>query len=118
MAEELNGARGARFYAIDEDLAARMVASPVFFAASAPLDADGASNCSPRSHPDQLKVVDEHTVAYLDQSDRGDETTAHRHEHGRVVLKFCAPTAESQCAARLGGKGDSPRTSTRPVASR
>ncbi len=97
---------GKHFDAIDEDLAAWIVAQPVFFVASAPLDADGSINCSPKGNRDELKVVDEHTVAYLDQTGSGVETIAHLRENGRIVLMFCAFTGPPRIV-RLHGRGRS-----------
>ena len=63
---------------------------PVFFVSTAPLDSDGLINCSPKGNRDEFAVLDERTVAYLDQTGSGIETIAHLQENGRIVLMFCA----------------------------
>ena len=79
-----------QFDALGEDLAGWILAQPVFFVATAPLDSQGSINCSPKGNRDELRVLDHHTVAYLDQTGSGVETIAHLRENGRVVLMFCA----------------------------
>lgn len=64
-------------------------AQHVFFVATAPLAADGHVNVSPKGL-DSLRVVDAHTVAYLDLTGSGAETVAHLRENGRITLMFCA----------------------------
>jgi hypothetical protein len=39
---------------------------------------------------DTLRVLDPHTLAYLDYVGSGAETIAHRRENGRIVVMFCA----------------------------
>jgi hypothetical protein len=81
---------GKVFDGIDERLAAWIAAQPLFFVASAPLDADGHVNVSPKGPIDTLRVLDEHTVAYLDLVGSGAETAAHVRENGRIVVMLCA----------------------------
>ena len=81
---------GKVFEGIDERLAAWIAAQPLFFVASAPLDADGHVNVSPKGPIDTLRVLDEHTVAYLDLVGSGAETAAHVRENGRIVVMLCA----------------------------
>jgi hypothetical protein len=61
----------------------------MFFVASAPLDAEGHVNVSPKGL-DSLRILSPTTVAYLDLTGSGVETIAHIKENGRVVLMFCA----------------------------
>ncbi|MFN8050878.1 MAG: pyridoxamine 5'-phosphate oxidase family protein [Acidimicrobiales bacterium] len=61
----------------------------LFFVASAPLDAAGHVNLSPKGY-DTFRVVDESTVAYLDLTGSGVETIAHLRENGRLTVMFCA----------------------------
>jgi hypothetical protein len=75
---------------IDRRLADWMTAQPVFFVATAPLTGDGLVNCSPKGNRGELAVLDERTVAYLDQTGSGVETVAHLRENGRIVLMWCA----------------------------
>lgn len=95
---------GKLFDAISEDLAAWMVAQPVFFVATAPLDAHGSINCSPKGNRDELIVLDAHRVAYLDQTGSGVETIAHLRDNGRIVLMFCAFAGPPRIV-RLHGRG-------------
>jgi hypothetical protein len=62
----------------------------MFFVGSAPLDADGHVNVSPKGPIDTLRVLDPHTVAYLDMIGSGAETIAHVRENGRIVVMLCA----------------------------
>ena len=95
-----------QFDALGEDLAGWILAQPVFFVATAPLDAQGSINCSPKGNRDELRVLDHHTVAYLDQTGSGVETIAHLRENGRIVLMFCAFTGPARIV-RLHGRGRS-----------
>ncbi len=95
---------GRTYDGIDDRLAGWLEAQPVFFVATAPLAADGLINCSPKGNRDELKVLDDHTVAYLDQTGSGVETIAHLTENGRVVLMFCAFAGPPRIV-RLHGTG-------------
>ena len=64
-------------------------AQPMFFVASAPIDAQGHVNLSPKGM-DSFRILGPSTVAYLDLTGSGVETVAHIKENGRVVLMFCA----------------------------
>jgi hypothetical protein len=99
-----NGAMGRTYEVIDQGLAEWIVTQPVFFVSTAPLSADGLLNCSPKGNRDELVVVDERTVAYLDQTGSGVETIAHLRENGRIVLMFCA-FAGAPRIVRLHGRG-------------
>ncbi len=76
----------------------------VFFVASAPLGADGHVNISPKGH-NCLRVLDESTVAYLDLTGSGAETSAHIAENGRLTLMWCAFEGPPQIL-RLYGRGE------------
>ena len=79
-----------RFYDhIPEQLVEWLEAQPVFFVASAPLGEDGHVNVSPKGG-DTFRVLDASTVAYLDLTGSGAETTAHLRENGRLTIMFCA----------------------------
>jgi hypothetical protein len=80
---------GKIYPAIDESLAQFIHAQKVFFVGSAPLDANGHVNLSPKGL-DTLRVLDPSNVAYLDLTGSGIETIAHVKENGRIVLMFCA----------------------------
>jgi hypothetical protein len=95
---------GRTYEVIDQRLAEWLRAQPVFFVSTAPLSADGLVNCSPKGNRDEFVVVDERTVAYLDQTGSGVETIAHLRENGRIVLMFCA-FAGAPRIVRLHGTG-------------
>ena len=61
----------------------------MFFVATAPLSADGSVNLSPKGM-DTLRVLDEHTLAFLDSGGSGIETIAHLRENRRIVIMMCA----------------------------
>ncbi|MEL6924144.1 MAG: pyridoxamine 5'-phosphate oxidase family protein [Bacteroidota bacterium] len=61
----------------------------LFFVASAPLSGDGLINLSPKGL-DSFRILDEHTVAYLDLTGSGVETIAHVQENQRLTMMFCA----------------------------
>lgn len=80
----------AKFYdQLDDKLIEWIKAQHIFFVASAPLSAEGHVNLSPKGH-DCLRVLDDHTVAYLDMTGSGNETSAHIKENGRVTFMWCA----------------------------
>src|SRR5687768_18093925 len=57
-----------------------------------------------RSPIGSLRVLDDHTVAYLDVVGSGAETIAHIRENGRVVVMLCAFRSEehtSELQSRL-----------------
>src|SRR5579863_1337695 len=73
-----------------DDVATRFIQEQhVFFVASAPLDASGHVNLSPKGL-DTFRILSSSTVAYLDFNGSGVETIAHLKENGRIVLMFCA----------------------------
>ncbi len=96
MAERVDG--------IGEALAGWLTAQPVFFVATAPLDAEGSVNCSPKGNRGEFAVIDRHTVAYLDQTGSGVETIAHLRENGRIVVMVCAFEGPPRIV-RLHGRG-------------
>jgi len=93
------------FDGIDDHLSRWISNQPLFFVASAPLDGDGHVNLSPKGPIDTLRVVDEHTVAYLDMVGSGAETIAHLRENGRIVVMFCAFSGPPRIV-RLHGRGE------------
>lgn len=76
----------------------------IFFVATAPLDAGGHINLSPKGL-DSLRVLSPHAVAYLDYVGSGAETIAHLRENGRIVLMVCAFHGPPRIL-RLHGRGD------------
>jgi predicted pyridoxine 5'-phosphate oxidase superfamily flavin-nucleotide-binding protein len=80
---------GKTYESITPELAEFIGRQRMFFVASAPLDARGHVNVSPKGL-DCLRVLDERRVAYLDLTGSGNETSAHLEENGRITLMFCA----------------------------
>ena len=76
--------------AIDPSLATWLEQQPMFFVASAPLDAEGHVNVSPKGMAGSFRVVGEHEIAYHDVTGSGAETIAHIRENGRITVMFCA----------------------------
>ena len=74
---------------IDQPLLRFIEAQSMFFVATAPLDANGHVNLSPKGL-DTFRILGPKTVAYLDIFGSGVETIAHLRENGRIVLMFCA----------------------------
>jgi hypothetical protein len=81
---------GRVYDGIDERQREWIARQPLFFVGSAPLAADGHVNVSPKGPIGSLRVLDEHTVAYLDIVGSGAETIAHLRENGRIVVMLCA----------------------------
>jgi Pyridoxamine 5'-phosphate oxidase len=77
----------------------------MFFVGTAPLDADGHVNLSPKGPIGSLQVIDDHTVAYLDVVGSGAETIAHLRENGRIVVMLCAFQGPPRIL-RLHGRGE------------
>ncbi len=96
---------GKVFDGIDERLRSWIAEQPLFFVATAPLAADGHVNVSPKGPIGTLRVLDEHTVAYLDVVGSGAETIAHVRENGRVVVMLCAFSGPPRIV-RLHGRGE------------
>lgn len=59
----------------------------IFFTATAPNQ--GRINLSPKGI-DTFRCLDAHTVAYLDLTGSGNETSAHLIENGRMTIMFCS----------------------------
>jgi Pyridoxamine 5'-phosphate oxidase len=88
---------------IDESRERFIRAQRIFFVASAPLDAAGHVNVSPKGL-DTLRILGPRKVAYLDLTGSGVETIAHLRENGRIVLMFCAFEGPPKIL-RLRGRG-------------
>ncbi|MFC3997512.1 pyridoxamine 5'-phosphate oxidase family protein [Nocardiopsis sediminis] len=95
---------GKIYESIDSGLAGFLLAQPVFFVGTAPLDGGGHINVSPKGMAGTFAVVDGSTVAYLDYTGSGTETIAHLRENGRIVLMFCAFDGPPKIV-RLHGRG-------------
>src|SRR4051794_21674036 len=89
---------------IDDRLAEFLGRQHVFFVGTAPTDPEGHLNLSPKGL-DTFRILDPHTVAYLDLTGSGIETVAHLKENGRIVLMFCAFEGAPR-VLRLHGRGE------------
>jgi hypothetical protein len=79
-------------------------AQHLFFVATAPLAAEGHVNVSPKGG-DTFRILDDHTIAYLDLTGSGVETIAHLNENGRATVMFCAFEGRPKIV-RLQGRGE------------
>lgn len=77
------------FEEITDDLQAFIAKQHLFFVATAPLQASGHINLSPKGL-DAFRVLSSKQVAYMDLTGSGNETSAHLLENGRITLMFCA----------------------------
>jgi len=96
---------GREYEVIDDHWRGWIARQPLFFVASAPLDAGGHVNVSPKGPGGSLRVIDDRTVAYLDVVGSGAETIAHLRENGRIVVMFCAFDGPPKIL-RLHGRGE------------
>jgi Pyridoxamine 5'-phosphate oxidase len=94
---------GKTYESITPELREFIERQRMFFVASAPLDAHGHVNVSPKGL-DSLRVLSEKRVAYLDMTGSGNETSAHLEENGRITLMFCAFEGSPKIL-RLYGRG-------------
>jgi hypothetical protein len=90
---------------IDEQLEHWIGRQQLFFIGTAPLTDQGHVNVSPKGPIGSLRVLDDHTVAYLDIVGSGAETIAHIRENGRVVVMLCAFEGPPRIL-RLHGRGE------------
>jgi Pyridoxamine 5'-phosphate oxidase len=95
---------GKIFDAIDERLEAWIGRQRMFFVGTAPSDG-GHVNVSPKGPIETLRVLDDHTVAYLDLVGSGAETIAHLRDNGRIVIMLCAFEGGPRIV-RLHGTGE------------
>jgi hypothetical protein len=95
---------GKTFDAIEESLASFLNAQRMFFIGSAPSGDGGHVNVSPKGH-DTFRILDPHTVAYLDLTGSGVETIAHLRDNGRITFLFCAFEGPPKLV-RLYGRGE------------
>lgn len=97
------GIRMAKTYdGIDDRLAEFLHAQRLFFVATAPRQG-GHVNVSPKGL-DSFRILDPHTVGYLDLTGSGVETAAHLRDDGRITLLFCAFEGPPKIV-RLYGRG-------------
>jgi hypothetical protein len=96
---------GREYDTIDERWRDWIARQPLFFVGTAPLADDGHVNVSPKGPGGTIRVLDEHTVAYLDVIGSGAETIAHLRENGRIVVMWCAFEGPPKIL-RLHGRGE------------
>src|SRR3954462_5747151 len=96
---------GKVFDAIDDKLAAGMARQRMFFVGTAPSGADGHVNVSPKGPIESLRILDPHTIAYLDVIGSGAETIAHLRDNGLIVVMLCS-FAGPRRSVRLHGRGE------------
>jgi hypothetical protein len=80
---------GKVYECITEEIQTWIAEQEMYFVATAPLSGDGSVNLSPKGM-DTLRVLDEHTLAFMDVGGSGIETIAHLRENGRIVVMMCA----------------------------
>jgi hypothetical protein len=80
---------GKTYASIDGGMRKWINEQRMFFVGTSPLAASGSVNVSPKGH-DTLRVIDEHTLAFLDYGGSGIETIAHLRENGRIVVMMCS----------------------------
>ena len=88
---------------ITDELRQFILDQHVFFVATAPLEASGHVNLSPKGM-DTLRVLSERRVAYLDLTGSGNETAAHLAQNGRITIMCCAFEGKPMIL-RLFGRG-------------
>ena len=96
---------GRIYDSIDDNQQAWIAKQSMFFVGTAPLGDDGHVNVSPKGPIGSLRVIDDHTVAYLDIVGSGAETIAHLRENGRICVMFCAFQGPPRIV-RLHGRGE------------
>ena len=96
---------GKIFDAIDERLQAWIVRQRMFFVATAPSGHGGHVNVSPKGPIETLRILDAHTVAFLDLVGSGAETIAHLRDNGRIAIMLCAFEGGPRIV-RLHGRGE------------
>jgi hypothetical protein len=96
---------GRLYDRIDDIQRAWIARQALFFVGTAPRADDGHVNVSPKGPIGTLRVLDDHTVAYLDIVGSGAETIAHLRENGRIVVMLCAFDGPPRIL-RLHGRGD------------
>jgi hypothetical protein len=88
---------------ISDELIRFIQDQPLFFVATAPLAASGHVNLSPKGL-DTFRVLSPTSVAYLDLTGSGNETSAHVTENSRITIMFCS-FGKQPLILRLYGKG-------------
>ncbi|HAJ83586.1 MAG: pyridoxamine 5'-phosphate oxidase family protein [Planktomarina sp.] len=92
-----------QFEALNSDLRDFIQRQNIFFVSSA--TSDSRVNVSPREIS-ALRIIDDHSVIYLDRTGSGNETAAHMLADGRLTIMFCALSGPPKIM-RLYGTGTS-----------
>jgi hypothetical protein len=80
----------SKFYtSITDQHAAFIQSQHLFFVCTAPLNAQGHINLSPKGL-DSFRILSPTRVAYMDIVGSGNETSAHLLENSRITFMFCA----------------------------
>lgn len=95
---------GKLYSSIDNEIRMWIDKQKMFFTGTAPSSTSGSINVSPKGH-DTLRVLDGHTLAFLDYGGSGIETIAHLRENGRIVIMLCAFEGPPKIF-RFHGKGE------------
>jgi predicted pyridoxine 5'-phosphate oxidase superfamily flavin-nucleotide-binding protein len=95
---------GKLYDAIDGKLADWIRRQRLFFVATAPSEG-GHVNLSPKGPIGSLRIVDDHTIEYVDHVGSGAETAAHLLDNGRVCVMLCAFEGPPRIV-RLHGRGE------------
>lgn len=95
---------GKVYDGIDEHQRNWIAEQALYFVGTAPLGEDGHVNVSPKGPIGTFRVLDDHTIAYLDMVGSGAETVAHLRENGRIVVMLCAFEGPPRIL-RLYGRG-------------
>jgi hypothetical protein len=96
---------GRVYERIDEHQREWIARQSMFFVGTAPSGDDGHVNVSPKGPIGSLRVLDDHTIAYLDIVGSGAETIAHLRDNGRICVMFCAFQGPPRIL-RLHGRGE------------
>jgi hypothetical protein len=96
---------GRIYERIDENQRKWISRQSMFFVGTAPSGDGGHINVSPKGPIGSLRVIDDHTVAYLDIVGSGAETIAHLRDNGRICVMFCAFDGPPRIL-RLHGTGE------------
>ena len=92
----------AKFYSdLDASLQNFIKEQKIFFTATAPQK--GRINLSPKGI-DSFRCIDNKTVAYLDLTGSGNETSAHLNKDNRMTIMFCS-FSDNPLILRLYGQG-------------
>jgi hypothetical protein len=78
---------GKQLDALTPELRQFITQQQMYFVATA--GAEGRVNVSPKGM-DSLRIIDDHTVRWLNVTGSGNETAAHVKENGRMTVMFCA----------------------------